>query len=231
MNFLVGSRNCTKCKKLKPLSEFKTDRKGKYGKSARCKTCIQSYNRSESRVIMYIYSHQKDAAKKKGYPLPEYTRQELSDWLYKNGFKEKYDNWVKSNYDKKLYPSVDRIDNYKTYSLDNIRLLTFYENHKNFSEDIKNAVNKGQERCKTVYQYAKDNKLVGVYHSTMEAKRKTNIFHISSCARGKRKYAGQHKWSYWASASDLERAGYIIKRKMIKFSGGYVAEYSLGGIK
>lgn len=31
--------------------------------------------------------------------------------------------------------------------------------------------------------------------------------------------------------SDLERAGYIIKRKMIKFSGGYVAEYSLGDAK
>lgn len=27
--------------------------------------------------------------------------------------------------------------------------------------------------------------------------------------------------------SDLERAGYIIKREMIKFSGGYVAQYSL----
>lgn len=28
--------------------------------------------------------------------------------------------------------------------------------------------------------------------------------------------------------SDLERAGYTIKREMIRFSGGYVAQYSLG---
>jgi hypothetical protein len=46
-----------------------------------------------------------------------------------NGFQDLFDAWVASGYAKKMVPSLDRIDPTKTYSLDNVRLVTWYENY------------------------------------------------------------------------------------------------------
>lgn len=45
-------------------------------------------------------------------------------------FLELYKNWVQSGYDRKLSPSIDRIDSQKGYVLGNIRWITHSENSR-----------------------------------------------------------------------------------------------------
>ena len=53
------------------------------------------------------------------------------EWSINNEhFNELYDNWVKSEYDRKLSPSIDRINSNDGYTLNNIRWITHSENSK-----------------------------------------------------------------------------------------------------
>lgn len=56
------------------------------------------------------------------------------------------------------------------------------------------------KKRKKVGQYDKDNNLLNIYESIMEASKKTNIdrSHISACCKGKKKYksAGGYIWRY-----------------------------------
>jgi hypothetical protein len=47
-----------------------------------------------------------------------------------NNFNGLYWEWVNSGYNKKLTPSIDRIDSDKGYSLDNMRWVTHSDNSK-----------------------------------------------------------------------------------------------------
>ena len=47
-----------------------------------------------------------------------------------NEFRELFLNWKNENYNRKITPSIDRIDSSKGYSLDNIRWLTHSENSR-----------------------------------------------------------------------------------------------------
>jgi len=212
---------CTRCKKDKPLAEFHFDKKGKFGRHSSCKVCAKHRRRTERAVIMHIFAHQKDASIRKGYSLPSYSREELTEWLYENDFKLLYENWVQSDYNKDLYPSVDRINNYKSYNINNIQLITFKENHSNFADDIRNARNKGEQRCKEVHRYSLSGDYIDSFHSIMEANRQTGIYHISCASSGKRPHAGGFKWSF------TKRAGYNVLSKQVNIKDSYIAEYSL----
>jgi hypothetical protein len=63
------------------------------------------------------------------YILP---KQEFYDWILNNQtFHELFSVWEVSGYERKLTPSVDRIDPERGYSLDNMRIVTFSENCRN----------------------------------------------------------------------------------------------------
>lgn len=50
--------------------------------------------------------------------------------LTEGSFYELFNKWEASNYDRKLSPSIDRIDAKKGYTFDNIRWLTHSENSR-----------------------------------------------------------------------------------------------------
>ena len=91
----------------------------------------KAYIRTVKGLIVSIYGRQKKSSKKRGHQLPTYSKEELHVWITsQSNFKELYDNWIASDCDMWLIPSVDRLDDAKGYSFNNIQLITWRENHE-----------------------------------------------------------------------------------------------------
>lgn len=179
-------KECFKCKETKSLQEFYKEKSMKDGHLNKCKECVKensrnneknnskselSYDKTEKGVIRVIYKSQIFNSKRRGYVGPEYTKKELSEWLYNNGFKELYDMWKNSNYDKKLKPSCDRQNDFKKYSFDNIKLTTWDNNKKNQITDIYMGRSTSGKRCKKLLQLDSNKNLIAEYVSFSSAKR------------------------------------------------------------
>lgn len=146
-------------------------------------------------LITRIYCNQKYRTKNKKLPRISYNKKELSKWLLsQDKFHILYDNWKYNGFDKNLVPSLDRIDVYKGYSFENIRLVTWEENNKNGNIGRKNGRNGKQN--KPVLQFDLNNNFINQYHSINEAIRKTGIKTIGCACRGKYKTAGKFKWRF-----------------------------------
>lgn len=98
-------------------------RKSNYDKNYRRKleiVCRNLYRSAKSRI-----KHQKGYAHRK-------MDIELDTFLEfakkSNQLKSVYNNWKKNGYIRKLSPSLDRIDNCKGYSIENIQFLSMIEN-------------------------------------------------------------------------------------------------------
>lgn len=72
----------------------------------------------------------------------EMTREQFFVWIITQPkLNTLFEAWKESGFDKNLRPSVDRLDDYKPYSLSNIRLTTWEENNRKGNEDRKSGVN------------------------------------------------------------------------------------------
>jgi len=81
-------------------------------------------------MIGKIYGSQKANSIERGHALPTYSRTELEEWLVRQElFHKLYAKWLESDCLSALKPSVDRIDDSKSYEFGNIRLMTWCENH------------------------------------------------------------------------------------------------------
>ena len=129
--------------------------------------------------------------------MPEYTKAELTEWLFSQElFHKLFQEWKISNFKKELIPSVDRIDNSKGYSFGNIQLMTWNENNYKAHADRKS----GQliTTHKTVLQFTKDGKFVAKYISIHQAGRETGISFksISRVCNGERNFTGGYVWKF-----------------------------------
>lgn len=80
-------------------------------------------------LVATIYDHQKLHSKEREHQPPTYSRKELHVWMIaQSNFEELYSNWIASDCETNLRPSVDRLINSKGYSFDNIQLMTWKEN-------------------------------------------------------------------------------------------------------
>ena len=90
----------------------------------------QEYYRSKEGKLAHTYQQQKQRCRKKGWPQPTYSQDELISWGMSNPkYHSLFDAWKSSGYRKELSPSIDRLDDYKSYSLDNIQIVTWEENN------------------------------------------------------------------------------------------------------
>ena len=207
-------KKCNKCEVLKPLDEFSKSKSNSDGLAYSCKVCNNKFNTDYSRtkdgVVTTIYATQKHKSKLRGHNPPSYTKQELKDWLFSQQlFHELFNVWRVNNYDSYLKPSVDRKDDYDSYLLSNIQLMTWGENNTKAREQQKRGESTPGETCKAVIGTHKTNGKIIEFHSLREAQRQTGIAytHISDCCWGKSKKdnkgyysipktAGGYKWKF-----------------------------------
>jgi len=78
------------------MSAFNKAAKEINGHRAICKECESVSRHTEQGVITEIYSGQIKSSKRRGHKRPKYTKEELTKWLYKNNFKELFNNYVNS---------------------------------------------------------------------------------------------------------------------------------------
>lgn len=128
---------------------------------------------------------------------PNYTKLELLDWVKSNpNFNELFNKWALAGYTKDEKPSIDRLDDYKPYTLDNIQLMTWRENNTKGHADRMNGNNRKQLRG--VIKYSLNDVKLEEYYSIRYAARVTGADQscITRCCKGKQKTAGGYKWKY-----------------------------------
>ena len=139
-------------------------------------------------MLNIIYRNQLLRQKRFGIKV-NYTYEEFkSKYLNDSRYLELYNNWVESGYLSDYKPSFDRIDNTKSYSFDNLQLMTWKENNI-----------KGRKECsKKVAQYSLDGKYIKTFNSIIEASKETNTYHanISACCKGKLNKTNNYIWKY-----------------------------------
>lgn len=145
----------------------------------------EAYYHSKLGKAAHIYQTQRLRCKTKGWPEPDYTREELIDWLLNSStYHALFDAWEASGHQKHLAPSVDRLDDYKTYSLANTRIVTWQENNNRGRKD--QVEGRNLKNCKAVDQLTLDGVFVQRFHSVSAAARfhQTDDSKIGAVCRG-----------------------------------------------
>ena len=189
-------KTCSHCQQTLPLEAFAIQSTGKLGRRADCKECFKRTGRTIRGLIKSIISQQKVKSKKRKHLAPTYTEEELIDWWNKQPMAAVlYARWVASNYETDLKPSIDRLDDYKGYSLDNIQLVTVKENIDRYYLDAVNGIN--TKSAVSVDQYAMDGTFIASHHSYKAAAKaigQTNIGNIRNVSEGLGKTAYGYLW-------------------------------------
>lgn len=157
-------RICKICKQDKPLQEFYKNKNGRDGYMGCCKACwkdhvkknrenkknyYRQYDKDRQRKnIKRILSHRYQGIKQRceGNAVRHYhvegmrylSREEWAKWCEQNmdRFMSIYKVWASMDFPRKLCPSIDRINNKKGYTMDNIRWTTVAENSKKYTKQI-----------------------------------------------------------------------------------------------
>ena len=190
------TKKCTVCGIEKLITSFHKNNT-KTGCYSMCKVCRKIQRNSKDGVAKKIYDSQINSCKQRQYQEPTYTKQELVDWLFsQKDFHVLYDNWVRLDYQKRYTPSVDRIDDYLSYTMANIRLVPWHENEDRHHKDRVNGIN--NKASKAVIKLTLDGCFIEEYYSLSQASRSTGIqkTDISKVCRGKRNKAGGYVWRY-----------------------------------
>lgn len=195
------SKICVNCSLLKTKEGFYPCKNSIDGLGTVCRACTkivgQNYRHSLIGLVKKLYRNQEQSSEKRNHPPPDYTEEEFMIWVIRqDSFPSLYSNWVSSGYLSKLKPSGDRLDDYKPYTFDNLRLITWGENEQKARDDVKNGIN--NKKSKGCIQISLDGEILAEYYSLRDAARNTNSDSagISSCCKGKQNTHNGFIWKY-----------------------------------
>jgi len=145
--------------------------------------------------ITQAFSSIRHKSKRRGAELPNFSKIELKIWLYENGLREKWIDYIESGYDKFKKPSIDRIDDYGIYEFSNMQLMTWRENMiKGVNGEKHHNNSKNQNLTKPVFIWDKLGVLKKECKNYKEASDYLgcHIVSISRATTGKRKTIKKH---------------------------------------
>ena len=156
----------------------------------------ERYFRTKKGLTAKIYNNQKINSKRRGRTAPSYSLLELREFIFNDDlFEPLYKDWVESGYKKDLSPSVDRIEPSKSYSLDNIQLMSWFDNNKKGNKErASGASGKGNG----VSAYDSDGNFMFSFNTIINASSILSIDQstIVKVCKGKLKTAGGYFWKY-----------------------------------
>jgi hypothetical protein len=201
-------KKCIKCQATKPLSDYYNRSDYSDGKANICKVCDGSRRKSQYRtkdgIIKSIFSHQISSSKARSHNKPEYTFDELHAYLINNQiFNNLYNAYVASDFNQWKAPTVDRLDETKGYSFDNIQIVSFDENKRNHDEGRKTGKIITKQMI-PILKYSKQGEFICEYPSIGMAARDVGHdgSHITRCAKGGRPTAGGYIWKFKEVSDD-----------------------------
>lgn len=190
-------KQCNKCGKELPPEKFHSHASHEDRLSSSCRQCVRNSRRSISGVVRTIYFTQRNNSRLRGYVYPNYTLKELWDWLVHNdNFIILYDRWVSGGHKRNMKPSCDRLDDYKSYSFDNIQVITFGDNNKKATDSRLHAIGKSGNACKGVAQYDINHNFIKNYGSMSIAGRENGI-NFKLISRACHRENGYSHGYYW----------------------------------
>ena len=158
---------------------------------------INMCRKNKNGLITRIYGHQKETSQRRKHEQPTYSKADFTEWIMsQEAFHILYSIWKESGFKRHLVPSVDRINDDKGYTLENIQLMTWEANRKKAERDIKQG--KLRTNHTPVDQLSLDGAFMQAFPSIAQASRETGAHPVSVCqvCTGTRKTAGGYKWKY-----------------------------------
>ena len=167
------------------------------------------YYRTYNGWLSKVYNRMKASCKERNMTLP-HTKNEYNTWIlmnHKETIFKLFEQWKNNNYQSSYRPSINRIDNNKTYTFDNIEIITWEENNKKGKDAITGKPRIYSTKSIVVVQLTLDDKFIAKYKSGRHASNTTGISkdNISKCCKGTRKTSGGFKWMYESEYNDRSK--------------------------
>lgn len=188
-------KQCNCCKQLK--KSFYKDASKTDGLRTICKDCDIEKTRTLDGYISELFKRMKRNSKARNHNAPNFTKKSLKQWLLnKSNFYNIYIYWKQNGYKKDIAPSIDRLNDYKPYSFDNIRVVAWKENMEKAWNDRKNGINNKNNTA--VLQFSQDFILLNSFYSLSFASKETKIHSscIRRCCKNKNYRSGGFFWRY-----------------------------------
>lgn len=208
--FVMSEKQCRSCLGYFPIDGFCITAHRKRGNY--CKGCAtirtRDYFRTAIGLVSRICSNQKKGSVERGFAAPNYSVDELREWMFSQEIYHKlHEEWVESGYEKLKTPSCDRLDDYKPYTLDNLRIVTWEVNAKRYQSD--RVIGKNNKQNTAVVCFDSNGEFVAEYHSQRHAHRVTGVINvnISFCCKRKDYTAGGFFWRFKRDCVDFDIKG------------------------